>query len=214
MRSLKESVARKSAITVAVLAVSLTACSDDERQEPNLTAAQVCASTLDKAAAAALERMGDTKSFRENYRGTPEGFSLASAARTLHHDATQRTGCFVYRADDDSGHPLIDVDFAATAVHAKPNSPSEIGDSGSHFYPIGLYAKTHNTNSATLYFACSTRDGETKTPYVKATLYSAPDQVSAKAASQDLMTILNTMSRALAGHLGCTSEAALPSQVA
>ncbi|MEU3661930.1 hypothetical protein AB0E77_19580 [Streptomyces sp. NPDC032940] len=213
MKLLTQSVSRKSLLAVAALTVTLSACSGDEQQKPTLSAAQVCASTLDESATAALERMGNTKNFRENYRGTPEGFSLASVARTLHDDATRRTGCFVYKADDDSGHPLVDVDFSATAMHAKPNSPSEAADPDSIFYPIGLYAKTQSTNSATLYFACSTRDGNTETPYVKATLYSSPDQVSTKANGKDIMTILNAMSRALSRHLGCESEAALPPQV-
>ncbi|GAA4947988.1 hypothetical protein GCM10023238_12840 [Streptomyces heliomycini] len=48
---------------------------------------------------------------------------------------------------------------------------------------------------------------------MKATLYSTPGRPPQKATGQDLMTILGTMSRALAGQLGCAAEAALPAQI-
>ncbi|MFE4050650.1 hypothetical protein [Streptomyces sp. YIM B13518] len=201
-------------VCVTTLLISnLSACSDGEQEDPHLTATQVCGSTLNTSAADALERMGATKKFGETYRDSPKSFSLSRAAKTLHVDMTQRNSCYVYKVDDDSGHPLIHVDFFATDIYTKPDPSPEKGDAEDKFYPIGLYAKTHGTESATIYFKCSTRGGGNETPYVKATLYSAPGQVSPKATGQDLMTILGTMSRALAGQLGCAAEAALPAQI-
>ncbi|MFD7700975.1 hypothetical protein [Streptomyces caelestis] len=203
-----------------LLGSSVSACSDGEQEDQNLTATQVCDFTLDASAAKALERMGATKIFGENYRNSgknyrdnPESFTLARTAQMLHADTTQRNSCYVYKASTDTGHPLIHVDFFATDKYINPDPSLEKGESEDKFYPLGLYAKTHGTESATLYFKCSTQGGGKKTPYVKATLFSASGEVSPKATGQDLMTILGTMSRALAKQLGCASEAALPTQI-
>ncbi|WP_159044759.1 hypothetical protein [Streptomyces sp. XY152] len=199
--------------TTTLLGFSASACSDGEQEAPHLTATQVCDSTLDTSAAEALERMGATEKFGETYRDSPEGFSLTRAAQTLHADVPQRNSCYVYKLDDHTGRPLIDVEFFAIDRYMKPDHSPDKGDTENKFYPIGLYAKTHGTESATLYFKCSTQGGGNETPYVKATLFSASGEVSPKATGQDLMTILGTMSRALAKQVGCASEAALPAQI-
>ncbi|MBT2677223.1 hypothetical protein J7E95_41860 [Streptomyces sp. ISL-14] len=211
-----------SAVGATVLILSVSACSsnDSDKKEPSLTASQVCDSSLDSSAAAALRRMGSSEKFTElpgtMDSGEPNKFSLKRAANTVHEDMTQRNQCAVYKAGDTTGHPLIDVDFSAVKDHPSTDGASQEAESENVIYPIGAYAKTHENTSAAIYFKCSTQDaGKIKepTPFIQGSLYSTPDQISPKTTGRDLMTVLSAITRAMAKQLGCTSEAALPSQV-
>ncbi|MET7898119.1 hypothetical protein [Streptomyces mirabilis] len=207
--------ALRSILGAAVLFSGMSACSGDDsgKEESRLTASQVCASTLDSSAATALQRMGNTDKFTAS--GT-DPFSLKQAADTIHDARTRQNQCWVFKAGDKTGHPLIAVNFSAATYDPSLDASTDDGKSKRASYPIGVYAKTDGKTSATLYFKCpSVKPGEAKysTPHVKAYLYSTPDQVSAKATGRDLMTILNAISRGMAKQLGCASQAALPSKV-
>ncbi|MFF9771043.1 hypothetical protein ACF1GT_31460 [Streptomyces sp. NPDC014636] len=212
----------RAASGAAVLLLSVSACSggEDGTEEPSLSASQVCGSTLDSAAAGALQRVGGTAKFSElpgtNDAGYSNTFNLKRAASTLHDDATERNQCNVFKAGDKTGHSLIEVDFSATENHPTAHGSLEHGKTENVLYPIGVYAKSHGNVSATLYFKCTTPEpGKAKnsSPYIKADLYGTPDQVSHDSTGRDLMIILNSISRGMARQLDCTSRAALPAQV-
>ncbi|MEU3826239.1 hypothetical protein AB0F36_13085 [Streptomyces sp. NPDC029080] len=214
--------ALRAALGVTVILFSVSACSGsgDGEEEPFLSASQVCGSTLDSAAAEALQRVGGTTKFSElpgtDDAGHPNKFSLEHAAGTLHDDATERNQCDVFKAGDKTGYSLIEVDFSAVASHPTAHGSQDDGGTENTIYPIGVYAKTHGNVSATLFFECSKREtGEKKnsSPYVRAYLYGTPDQVSPDSTGRDLMIILNSISRAMAKQLGCASGAALPARV-
>ncbi|WP_405480811.1 hypothetical protein [Streptomyces sp. NBC_00009] len=207
---------------IALAALGLVSCSDGDdgnKTEPSLTASQVCASTLDDSAAAALERMGDTEKFTElpgtSDSGEPNKFSPKRAADTLYKDMTQRNQCVVFKSEDTTGHPLISVDFSAVKHHPSTTTGGSEGSDPSR-YRMGVYAATHGTTGASLYFKCSTRNPDESgqsTPYVEAELVGLPDQLSAKSTGRDRMAVLNAVSRAMAKELGCASQASLPYQV-
>jgi hypothetical protein len=211
--------ALRSATCAAVLIFGASACSggDDGEEATSLTASQVCASTLDSSAAAALQRIGGTEKFTElpgtNDSGEPNKFSLKRAASTIHQDKTRRNQCFVFKAEDESGQPLILVDFSATKYDPTEDAPATDAGSGQTIYPFGVHAQTNDNSSALLYFECSTRGSGTATPHIRASLTSAPGQIAAKTTGRDLMIVLNAISRGMAKQLGCVSQAALPSEV-
>ncbi|MFG2385775.1 hypothetical protein [Streptomyces avermitilis] len=207
------------AVCCIALFVGLSACSDGNgnKKERNLTAGEVCDSTLDSSAIAGLQRIGNTQKFTElpgtDDSGEPNKFSLKRAASTIHEEMTQRNHCVVYKAGDTTGHPLIDVDFSAARYH--PNSKKPAADSSAELtiYPIGVYAVTHGSASASLYFKCPTKDSEGTKPYIQASVHGSADQVSAKATGKHSMDILNSVSRSMAKQLGCASQANLPTSV-
>ncbi|MGW1506650.1 hypothetical protein ACWCQW_51020 [Streptomyces mirabilis] len=218
----KRRAALRSALGAAVLISGISACSGGtgDKEEQTLTASQVCASTLDSSAVTALHRIGNTERFTElpgtDDTGESNKFSLKRAASTIHDDMTQRNQCTVFKAGDKTSHPIIDVDFSATEYHPSTDGSTEDGKSENTIYPIGVYAKTNDNVSATIYFKCSThgsRKPADLTSYIEANLYSTPDQISTKATGRDLMTVLNAISRGMAKQLGCEAQAALPSQV-
>jgi hypothetical protein len=205
-----------------MLVLSISACSgsDKDKEEHNLSASQVCDSTLDSSAAAALQRIGGTKEFTElpgsNDAGNLNKFSLKHAASTIYDDVTQRNQCAVFKAGDKTGHSLIEVDFSAAKYPPNRDDSSAGGKSENTVYPFGVYAKTHDNTSATLYFKCSIENAEHpkgSAKYIQAYLYSTPDQISPKTTGRDLMIVLNSISRSMAKQLGCASQAALPSHI-
>ncbi|MFI1052531.1 hypothetical protein ACH4U3_43610 [Streptomyces griseoruber] len=210
-----------SVMSTAALLFGVSACSGDNdgTEEPSLTTSQVCDSTLDSSASAALKRVGDTDEFTElpgaNDSGEPSKFSLKRSASTIHKDPTQRNQCVVFKSGDKTGHPLIDVDFSAEKSSPNPDSSTESDDSDQAFYSMGTYAKSNRNISALLYFKCSTQDPDdpkNSTSYIRSSLTTA-GQLSPETRGRDLMTILNSVAGALAEQLGCASQAALPTQV-
>jgi hypothetical protein len=117
----------------------------------------------------------------------------------------------VFKAGDDSGHPLIRIIFSAESSAPERNNER----STDSFYPIGAYAKSNGDGLALLYFKCSTQDPareEEARSHIRAYLNS-PAHVPASGTGHRVMTILNSVSRAMAKTLGCESEAALPSKI-
>ncbi|MFI6403644.1 hypothetical protein [Streptomyces sp. NPDC050548] len=203
-----------------VFGASACGAGDKSTDETDLTASQVCASAFDASAAKSLQRIGDTSKFTElpgsDDSGQSNKFSLENAASTVHKDQTQRSQCVVFKAGDKSGHPLISIDFSASKYVPKTETSGSGGDSENTFYPIGSYAQTGGTGSALLYFTCPTQDptkASSTTPYIRASLTSAPGQIPTKATGRDLMTVLNSLSGAMAKQLDCASQAALPSEI-
>ncbi|MCX4587797.1 hypothetical protein [Streptomyces sp. NBC_01481] len=181
------------------------------------SASRICDGTLDKSAAEALQRIGGKGEFSEltgtTDTGEPNKFSIERASAHLHDEVDQRSRCTVYKADDKSGHPLIQVDFKASNDH--PNrSEVEKGDSrGITFYPVGVYASTKQGYSTSLSFRCQTKNAKGKNQFINAGMFSSADQLEGKSTSMDRMTILNSVSRRLAAKLGCQGEAQLPAKV-
>jgi hypothetical protein len=202
----------------AVLTFGTFACSagTDQGNDEILSASEVCDSSLDEAAIAALKRLGETEQFTElpgkNDAGQSNKFSLKRSAATLYKDLRSlRNECMVFVAGDDSGPPLIWITFSAEKRATKRNNEP----STDSFYPIGAYAKSNGDGLALLYFKCSTQDPareEEARSHIRAYLNS-PAHVPASGTGHRVMTILNSVSRAMAKTLGCESEAALPSKI-
>ncbi|WP_133243277.1 hypothetical protein [Streptomyces scopuliridis] len=201
---------------VAVTGVS--GCNQKAEEDASWTpASKVCQSTLDTTAAAAPKKIAGTDEFTEltgtNDAGEPNKFSLKLAAKHLHGTTPQRNTCTVYKADDKSGHPLIDVDFEASVNH-----PDQAGALTTHqkdriFYPMGVYARTDADSGADLFFRCPTKGAKGDTKYVNGSMFTSGNQLEGDTTSKDLMTILNSVSRHLAAELGCSDEAQLPSEI-
>ncbi|MEU0200835.1 MULTISPECIES: hypothetical protein [unclassified Streptomyces] len=205
-----------SALTVA----ALSGCSKDTTSEADgVSATQVCASTLNTSAAAALKRISGTDKFAElEGRSTADGasqkkFSLTSAVEGLHGTASERNQCTIYTAGDKSAHPLIEIDFEVTTSHPDKRTALQRDSPKTTVYSIGAYAATNANFGASLFFACPTKGPEGTKPYVKASMYSSGDQFKEEETSKDRMIILNSISRRLAEKLGCAKDANLPLKV-
>ncbi|MFE9726387.1 hypothetical protein ACFYQ5_23010 [Streptomyces sp. NPDC005794] len=202
---------------VLLVTSGATACGgDDGTEKPDaLSASQVCDGTLDTAAAAALESLGGTDRFAESQgtkrSGIPNTFSLERAAETLHAKPTEKNDCVIYKADDGSDFPLLDISFQSQKSHPDTVEEDRASDSGELFFPLGLFASAKGDKGSTLYFACLTEGPTGTMPYVKADMYSARDQVNPDGRGR--LTVLNSVSRALADKLGCAAEANLPTNV-
>ncbi|MEV6123947.1 hypothetical protein AB0M23_26145 [Streptomyces sp. NPDC052077] len=201
---------RRILAAAALLALTAFSCGEPGERESYLTAAEVCGSTLDKWATKSLEHMGATEKFKEESAGSSRPYSVITIAEDLRSDDSPQS-CYVTRAESKSGHPLVQVDFLPSSFRLDRKTATH--KKGRMFYPVGLYAHTADVTGATIYFKCSTLNRKTKTPYIEARLFSAANEISSKTTPDDLMIILNSMSRAVANHLGCAAEAQLPSEV-
>ncbi|MFH9202897.1 hypothetical protein ACH4KT_36475 [Streptomyces anulatus] len=196
-----------------------TACTDAESgKETTLPASQVCDDTLTPPSAKALERLASTERFTEltgtNQQGEANEFSLELAAKRLYGGVKERNICMVYKADDDSGIPLLKIEFEPTENHPVPEEEARNADGGDRLvFPLGSYAEINGDSGANLYFACSTKGPEGTSPYVRARMYSSGGQLAPGSGPEDRMTVLNDVARSLAEELGCADEAALPARV-
>ncbi|MFJ1615526.1 MULTISPECIES: hypothetical protein [unclassified Streptomyces] len=206
------------AVSGALVLAAATGCSNESDKGPDgLSASQVCDGTLTASAAAALERIGDTDRFTEltgtNDIGDPNKFSVKLAAKRLHDERGQRGQCNLYKVGNDSGYPLMVIDFEPVAKHPDSEKAKKNMDRDEIVFPLGLFAYTAGDNGAYLYFSCPTEGPEGKTPYVKADMYTSKGQMNADSTGKDRMTILNAVSRGLAKELGCAAQAQLPAEV-
>ncbi|MFJ8827216.1 hypothetical protein ACIREE_36295 [Streptomyces sp. NPDC102467] len=209
-------------ICAAVLAVVACGCSDSSAKDEGdgVQASKMCAGALDAPAATALERISGTDRFEEltgtNDSGEPNRFSVSRTVKHLHDELTSRSSCSVYKAGDNSGKPVLDIDFSASQSHPEgTESPKSV--KATVTYPLGVYAVT-TANGAQLFFRCTTKAssadayvGDAK--YVMAEMYSMTGDVRGGDESKDRMTVLNSVARAVAKEAGCTREAALPNTV-
>ncbi|MBV7669015.1 hypothetical protein STHAL_05845 [Streptomyces halstedii] len=203
------------AIGVALALCGASACSDGQgagKRPEVFSAPQVCDGALSSAGAEALERIGGTGRFTEiriaddpDYR-----WSLKQAVKDLQADYTDVHKCLLYKASDKSGLPLVTFRFSSDSQHP---DPAEDEDTDRLLFPIGLYAAADKNFGTSLYFACPVEGSEGRTPYVKAEMYSAKNQVDPASTAEDRMTVLNDVSRALAQEAGCASEAKLPARL-
>ncbi|MFJ8753368.1 hypothetical protein ACIREO_29150 [Streptomyces sp. NPDC102441] len=201
----------------ALVIAGVTGCSNDssEVEEPDvLSSSQVCDGTLSPAAAAALERIGGTDGFTEIQIAGDKDYrwSLEEAEKHLQGAAFSHR-CHVYKEDDESGHPLMSIRFSAKSSHPDPVEAAPNRDRDKFIYPLGLYAATTGYIGADLYFACPTEGAKGRMPYVQADMFSLENQMKPGSSVKDRMTILNSVSRALAEELGCTAQAKLPAKV-
>ncbi|MFF4095722.1 hypothetical protein ACFYYY_18120 [Streptomyces sp. NPDC001834] len=206
------------AMSGALMLAAATGCSDGSDKEPDgLSASQVCDGTLTASAATTLERIGETDRFTEltgtNDIGDPNKFSVKLAAKRLHEERGRRSECSLYKVGNDSGYPLMTIDFEPVAKHPDPDKAAKNMERDETVFPLGLFAYTAADNGAYLYFSCPTEGPEGNTPYVKAEMYSSKAQMNADSTGKDRMTILNAVSRSLAKELGCAAQAKLPAKV-
>ncbi|MFJ4961453.1 hypothetical protein EES43_10190 [Streptomyces sp. ADI96-02] len=196
--------------TLPLLVSTACAGEDSGKERETLSASQVCDSTLTPRSAKALERLAATERFTElvgtNKLGEPYTFSLKRAAKRLHNDVAERNKCSIYKADDDSGIPLMMIDFTPERDHPDPAEQS--GEGARLLFPMGAYADADDENGTYLNFSCPTSGPDGTSPYVAARMWS-----SSSSRGQDRMAVLNDVSRALAKQLGCADKAALPAQV-
>ncbi|MFD3606530.1 hypothetical protein ACFWXA_00410 [Streptomyces atroolivaceus] len=176
-----------------------------------LSASQVCGGTLSAAGVAALEHIGGKNGYTE--LEDPERWSLESAAKRLEDSAVSDYECSLYQEGDESGRPLMTIEFMARKSHPDPAEAAKDREHDQLFYPLGVYASAKGYLATSLFFACPTERAEGKTSYVKADMYSAEKKMNADSTGKDRMTILNDISRAMAEELGCAAQAQLPAEV-
>ena len=198
--------------------VAISGCSDATDKGPSgAPATQICDGALDKAAADSLRHLAGTDEFTELTGTTdanePYKFSVERAAAHLHDQLEKRSRCILYKAEDKSGHPLIEMDFEAISDYPDQADAPKGGSKGQIIYPMGVFAVTNGNYGASLFFQCSTKGTKGLTQYVKASMFSSGDQLEGNSTSKDRMTILNSVSRHLAAQLSCSDKAKLPSGV-
>lgn len=206
------------AFCASLILLASPACTSEESVKvETLSASQVCDNTLTPRSAKAIERLATAERFTEltgtNTQGDANEFSLELAAKRLHGDVAGRSICTIYKADDNSGIPLLRIEFEPTPNHPDPEEEARNGKGSRLILPLGSYAEVNGDKGANLYFACSAGGSESTSPYVRARMYSSPGQLAPASTPEDRMAILNDVSRALAGELGCADEAALPARV-
>ncbi|MDP9949663.1 MULTISPECIES: hypothetical protein [Streptomyces] len=202
----------------SLILLMATACTDGESgKEATLSASHVCDATLTPPSAKALENLASTERFNEltgtNQQGDPNKFSLELAAKRLYGEVKERNICMVYKAGDDSGIPLLKIEFEPTESHPVPEEEARTADRDRIVFPLGSYAEINGDSGANLYFACSTHGPEGTSRYVRARMYSSGGQLAPGSAPDDRMAILNDVARGLARQLACADEAALPARV-
>ncbi|MET8607595.1 hypothetical protein ACWD7B_11425 [Streptomyces rubiginosohelvolus] len=195
-----------------------TACTDDESgKEATLSATQVCDSTLTPPSAKALERLAATERFTEltgtSQRGDANKFSLELAAKRLYGGVKERNTCMVYKVGDDSGIPLLKIEFEPAKSHPDPETEVRKADRDRLVFPLGAYAEINGDSGANLYFTCSTKGPEGTSSYVWARMYSSGGRTAPGSSPGDRLAVLNDVARGLAEQLGCADEAALPDRV-
>ncbi|MDQ0984766.1 hypothetical protein [Streptomyces sp. V2I9] len=196
----------------------VAACTDDgSNEKATLSASQVCDSTLHPPSAAALARLASTDHFTEltgtNQLGDATKFSLRLAAKRLHRSAKERNACWVYKAGDNRGIPLLIVEFEPSESHPAPDEEARKAESDRLVYPLGSYAEINGVMGANLYFSCSTKGLKGTLPFVRASMYSSGGQLAPGSTPDDRMAVLNDVARGLTEELGCAAEAALPARI-
>ncbi|MFH8775230.1 hypothetical protein [Streptomyces sp. NPDC017958] len=216
---------RARALCFTAVAVLVGGCSNGsgkgDRREPNtdVAADRICDGTLDSAAAAALRRLSGTDRFDElsgtNEAGEPNAFSLSRAVKHLHDEYLKQSACRVYKSGDESGTLFLEVRFSASSNHPASSEKQSGGDRVR--YPLGVFAQA-GLYGADLFFRCETKPTSENaaigsTNYVKAEMTAAANRMRGDSVNKDRMVVLNSMARAVAEDAGCTSSAALPTQV-
>ncbi len=202
----------------ATFAIATGGCSGSNEPEPQgIKATELCAGTLDAAAAEALGRLADTDRFTEEsgnvYTNQPKQFSLRWAAAHLHDHKVRLGLCGIRKAKPSQTYWAIDLDFNAAPivptreVLASRYPVAKFGQQT--FFPLGVTAYTQGHGFATLYFKCGTRGNDEATQYVKADSITQ-GHLGSDSTAKDRMTIVNSVARHLAEELGCASEANLP----
>lgn len=212
------------AACVLLMAVTAAGCSggtdggtDKDPEPAGRTAGQICAATLDPAAAAALEEISGTDRFSElagaDEAGEPNAFDLERAVAHFDGPAAERSTCAIYKAGDTSGHPLVEIGFEPSGTFPKRGAIKKADLEDYTFYPVGTYASTRAEGSAALFFSCAAPGAKSGAAYVHASLFSTTGQFAKDSTSKERMTILTSVSRHLAAGLGCAEQARLPSRL-
>ncbi|MEU8958347.1 hypothetical protein AB0C93_29080 [Streptomyces sp. NPDC048518] len=212
---------RISPVLFAAAVVVIAGCSDSSGDETHgVTATQLCDAVLSESAAASLERMTGTTEFTEldgtDEAGQPNKFSLSRAAKNLHAIVSKRSSCSIYKADDESGRPVVDINFAATVSHPKTSKDGKDRVRNRVTYRMGQYA-TAGADGASLFFHCPTKgdadDYVGDAEYVKAAMYAPVAGLKGNHIDDDRMTVLTAVSRKLVAKLGCENTADLPAKI-
>ncbi|MFI6345074.1 hypothetical protein [Streptomyces sp. NPDC050560] len=195
----------------AVLALAaVVGCSGGDgapKDDPGLSAGQVCDGLFDEEAGGALRRLADDDRFGD----TDKDFSVDKAVRPddLGRFGTGHSTCLVYPESSEEFAPLVQIDFSLV------NGAFAIGDGvqDTVSYPIGDRAATTGLNMARIYFKCPVKDGEKTSPYIAAHLRASARQLRGEHLSGDRMAVLNSAARRVARRLDCLDTANLPTTV-
>ncbi|MGW1281574.1 hypothetical protein ACWD4V_32075 [Streptomyces tsukubensis] len=196
------------AVLALVFTLVATGCTGgDVGSGPSgVSAAEVCAGTLDAAAQAALKGATQLDRFEEVPR---DKFTLEALPQALHKDIEQRVVCRVYTSDDADDIPLFTIDFEPRTSYPQGNPEGKDGERT--VYPIGKYAAVNGDKSAQIFFPCPTTGERGRTAFVRSSL-STPRPLAGESTADERMTVLNSVSRKVAERLGCAASG-LPQQV-
>ncbi len=185
-----------------VLLLAVTACTqdggDDEAgaEVPLESATRICDGTLSASAAEDLEALTEETEFRESRipsvaRADLEEFVGVLRASTSGYE----NFCYIYR-------PYDELDFATLAFGWRDSAPAEFEpEPDQMIFRTGEFAYTSGTTT-NIFFSCPV--GNAQGGVVSARLYDRSLRAGAPQVS-----ILNSVSRAVADGLGCLEEAGL-----
>ncbi|WP_344567297.1 hypothetical protein [Streptomyces axinellae] len=166
-----------------------------------MSAAQVCDSTLDSSAQSALRKITRREKFEEPHR-----FNVSRAVESLRK--SKRTDDCTIFPTEDGDTPDIQVNFDVR--DEVPDWEKEGARNGETFYDAGALTRA-TKNGVDIFFTCHTADQKGGSGVVKGDLWSPA--ATTKEDHYRLVTILNSISRSLAGELGCGSETRLHKRV-
>ncbi|MGV9316526.1 hypothetical protein ACWDR0_30715 [Streptomyces sp. NPDC003691] len=196
------------AVLPMVFALGVTGCSDGATGDgpPGVSAAELCDSTLDAGAQAALEKASRIDRFEEL---PGDEFTLDAMAKGLHKGVQQRSICSVYSTDDGDDFPLFTID-----VEVRTSSPRTTPQESKRklLYAIGTYAAVNGDASAQIFFPCATKGEKGSMPFVRSSM-STPRPLAVESTADERMAVLNSVSRKVAERLGCGAASRLPQQV-
>ncbi|MCT2594142.1 hypothetical protein LHJ74_30255 [Streptomyces sp. N2-109] len=195
-------------------AVVASACTGGEKEEDSTPAAQLCHSSLNAEAQRALDTLSRDDSFQ-----APEGASFETARDRIvgsEEIITSRTKvCLVYSSRSTPEHPLIEIEFAHLPEGAGRAGEEEetATDTG---YPLGEAARA-SASGADLTFLCGKALAGSASPrvggHVNVPRTDGHAKMSDAARAKAAMTILHSVSRAMATAMGCGEEANLPERL-
>ncbi|ARQ68557.1 hypothetical protein CAG99_06530 [Streptomyces marincola] len=199
-RSVRAKIALALPCLVLVMLTAASCSPSDEQPAPSeaplISAERVCGGTLNEPAASDLRTLTGTQRFRESTvpSATPvdlEDFLTTLRASDFGHD----NFCRIYL-------PQEKLDFATTAFGWTEEAPADFTPEPGHMlFETGASAFTDG-NTTSIYFPCRAEGASGSV--ISARLYD-----SSQGAGPLQISILNSVSRAVADGLGCLEESGL-----
>jgi hypothetical protein len=203
------------ALVCGVGALSVSACSGessdgegpDEPSRPTADAtpaAEICDGTLSDSAAESLEKVSGQREFTE-LDGLPRA-KLDDFARLLRRPgAFRETFCNIY-TPVHGPNPFATIDFRWVTMDSPSDFPTPGDEGGKIFYATGESAYVED-DAAIITFPCPIREASPD-EYLDAYLFT-PQPSATDYESGDPMSIINSISRAVAEELGCLEGSGL-----